>query len=705
MHMMDINELKKLFSLYQYELKKYEENQYAVFSLQSSTYPAAEIVDLGISPQELEDIKSDYGKSGYAVKVCPARTVAELESYLFNLFFQVKETNSRISKRYEEYTQSILRSYIFQGASNAKKYEYVEVPYQVEKDFEVVKSANSGLVDSILDDTKYSGAQLIIVEAGAGFGKTSTAYEVLNSYSRVESDIRPFFMELAKDRSAATFRYLLLSQIDRTFNIKLGSELVIYNIRKGRIPLIIDGFDELLSRDIDTGAEETNKNRIETMLSTIAELLTDQSKIILTTRKTAIFAGENFYEWYLKHSDGGTKFQVIRYQLGNPSIDSWLSPTKRKYLPKNFENIINPVLLGYMRYLGDEDYMKAVSNESLTKDYFEKLLRREKERQDLPFSIEEQTIILRRLAALFAGFNTTAQKRSEVKDAILEVSGEILIKNETAQKDKVQLANTLSNHAFLDRKGEADIGFLNDFVFGTFLMYSIKDETDRFYDDYYKEITYSMMEKSLMAATVFDATTRKLFWNGIKEKCRINEILSFWFDVFLMGSPQKDFENISLDAKTVADCLFGDLNRCISNCSFSNIEFKNCIFDFQYINDCSFINCSFDNCSKYGSNLSCGFYGCTDPKHDFIDSSENETIIQETAEDTNVLLNILAFYFQVDKRTRRMRMISKIRDEFEHRVFKKAFAQLVADGYIYTNGDKSHITQEGIDYYKKNRPE
>lgn len=508
---MNIEELTKLFSLYQYELKDYVENQYAVFSLMSSTYPAVEIVNLGISSDGLESIKKEYGNSGYAVKVCSAKTTSDLESYLFNLFFQVKETNNRISKRYEEYTQSILQSYIFQGAINASEYEYIEVPYQLERNFQNIKSSSSGLVKSIIDDTLINGAQLIIVEAGAGFGKTSTAYEVLNSFSNKESDVRPFFMELAKDRSAATFRYLLLSQIDRTFNIKLGSDLVIYNIKKGRIPLIIDGFDELLSRDIDTGAEETNKNKVETMLSTIAELLTDQTKIVLTTRKTAIFAGENFYEWYLKYSNDGEKFQVIRYQLGNPSIDSWLSATKRKLLPSDFSRIVNPVILGYLRYLNEYEFKQAIKTESLTQSYFEKLLRREKERQALPFSIDEQRIVLRRLAAYFAGFNTTAQKRSEIKEAILELSDEILRKNETAQTDRERLANTLSNHAFLDRKGESDIGFLNDFVFGTFLMYAIKDETDHFYDDYYREMTYSMMDKALISASVFDAATRKNF--------------------------------------------------------------------------------------------------------------------------------------------------------------------------------------------------
>lgn len=33
--------------------------------------------------------------------------------------------------------------------------------------------------------------KLIIVEAAAGYGKTSTAYEVLHKYANIEKDIRP----------------------------------------------------------------------------------------------------------------------------------------------------------------------------------------------------------------------------------------------------------------------------------------------------------------------------------------------------------------------------------------------------------------------------------------------------------------------------------------------------------------------------------
>lgn len=57
----------------------------------------------------------------------------------------------------------------------------------------------------------------------------------------------PIFTELSKNRKAALFRYVLLDEIDRKFT-SLSSELVISEIRNGKVPLIIDGFDELISR-------------------------------------------------------------------------------------------------------------------------------------------------------------------------------------------------------------------------------------------------------------------------------------------------------------------------------------------------------------------------------------------------------------------------------------------------------------------------
>ena len=282
-----IEQLKNLFHLYNYVVER-ECRECIVFALKAVMYPAIEIIPLGDENMTvIEKIRKEYQELNYSVKVQKTYDLDELERYLFNGFFHVGQANSRISDKYHQYASHVIESYGME--SDNIVYEYINIPFEKEINFKYT-TACTNIVDAIKNDVQTNNPTLIIVEAAAGFGKTSTSYEVLKTYEGIRSDIRPFFMELSKDRSATTFHYLLLSQINRDFDILLKEELVLYNIKKGKIPLIVDGFDELLSRDIDNGKKGVKFDDVETMLSTIAELLTNQAKVILTTRKTAIFS-------------------------------------------------------------------------------------------------------------------------------------------------------------------------------------------------------------------------------------------------------------------------------------------------------------------------------------------------------------------------------------------------------------------------------
>lgn len=702
--MINKQDLIDLFERYEYDLIQVEDDKYAIFSSGTSMYPAVEIVKLADdADEEVACEKKNYSDAGYAVRICEESKIEEIEHYLFNWFFQVKESNSRISIKYKTYTDSVMESLTSTDNANNAKYNYINIPYSVERDFKNEGFFKSGLIESIKNDLNNSGPQLIIIEAGAGFGKTSTAYEILKNYENVEKNIRPFFMELSKDRIAPTFHYLLNSQIDATFKVRLKSDIVLYNIKRGYIPLIIDGFDELLSKDLDNGVLNAKFERVETMLSTIADLLQNQAKVVLTTRKTAIFAGESFYEWYQQLSNSGRCFKISRYQLDSPSIDDWLPKYRTDILPSNFEAISNPVLLGYLRYLDDNTFVKVINESSLTLNYLNSILKREIERQDLPFNTEEQIIILQRLAIYFAGLNSSAFSRSEVKDAIKETSFSILEARSTGKKDVKSLANTLTNHAFLDRKGDLNIGFLNDFIWGAFLMFAINNEKDVFYNDFFKEIPYSILEKSIWAASSFDLNTKEKFWTNLLRKCSTNNILIFWSDVLLIEKTTHYFSDISLDGKSLYSVVLGDYNSNIENCSFSNMTFTDCSFNFNNITNCSFINCRFISCIKEGNNLSSGFYGCkVEGSVDFIDT-RNENVDIEEKDEKNHLIELLRLYFKVDERSQRMRMISCIRENFEPSVFKKVFAIAESKGYVICNGDKSFITQAGRSYFNDNK--
>jgi hypothetical protein len=705
-HDIDRDKLIELFSKYGYKTEEEDKGNFIVFSLQTGMYPAIEIVPYrnDIEP-EIKEIKENYSKSGYAVKITQGTTISEIENYLFNGFFHVEMTNKRITQKYIDYANTLMEIY----DKDYTAYQYINIPYSLEFNFE--KKASSGkLIDSILSFMKSDRPSLIIVEAAAGFGKTSTAYELLKSYSTVTENVRPFLMELSKDRTASNFRYLLLSQIEQNFDTLLKNDIVIYNIKQGRIPLIIDGFDELLSKDIDDGASEAKFSDVETMLSTIADLLTNKSKVILTTRKTAIFAGENFADWVYSKTDDIYDFDVIRYQLDSPSIEDWLDSERYHILPQNLTNSLsNPVLLGYLRYIDDDEFYKVANNSStLVNSYFKFLLTREIKRQDLPFSVEEQKKILRKLASCFAGYNITSDTRTHVKETIKELADDLITEKATTQKDAESLSNALTNHALLDRKGNCNVGFLNDFILGTLFMESIEHDEDNTSLFFHKEASFPFIEKAILAASVWSESTRKFFWKKLIKHCVLNDILQFWADVKLLDQTMSSFSNEAFDGGKILNATIGDTFITMDNCCFSNIIFESCIFDFNSFKNCSFINCTFLNCHKLNTNIHCDFYNCNSNDFTFIDENTIINIpieleLSEQAEDA-LIKEILSMYLKVDGKTRRMRMISKLRETFkiEEKSFKKNFNVLTKKGYIICNGDKSFITDEGIEYLQNN---
>src|SRR5690606_4626603 len=141
----------------------------------------------------------------------------------------------------------------------------------------------NGIIKSITEHLKNKKPHLIIIEAAAGYGKTCTSYELLNGFLESTSCEIPLMTELSRNRGANIFRYILLDEIDRQYP-NLDSKIVKHEIQTGRIPLIIDGFDELLKKsNIVISDKKEVFSEVETMLDTIGNLLDNKAKIILTT--------------------------------------------------------------------------------------------------------------------------------------------------------------------------------------------------------------------------------------------------------------------------------------------------------------------------------------------------------------------------------------------------------------------------------------
>ena len=289
---MNTSELDILFKQYGYELKE-QTDSYRIYLLHQGMYYGAEILMLDDS--DFHDLQKRYSKLGYSTKVQHFSNTGQAEDYLFKGFFKTEFTTLSIQHRYDEFSQKQIKHY----ADASIQYEYIDVPFTMFSDTTIEGADGVHIVDSINNVINNPGAHLIIVEAAAGFGKTCTAFELYKSFQRFSDKAKPLFTELSRNREAKLFKYVLLSEIDNEYKSTISNDLVIYNIRKGRIPLIIDGFDELLSKDIDPGKVGmlNEFEQVETMLSTIGELLTDNAKVVLTSRRTAIFAGF-LYSWH-----------------------------------------------------------------------------------------------------------------------------------------------------------------------------------------------------------------------------------------------------------------------------------------------------------------------------------------------------------------------------------------------------------------------
>lgn len=706
---MDIERLKNVFILYEYKLLK-ETDDYIIFTEGHSMYPGVEIVcltDNGVTATQT--IKTEFASQGYAVRVCTPKEAEHIEDYLFDWFFRVKTTNNSIKERYKLYGDAVIQAYGLPEDSH-KQYEYIDIPYVAEYDFlETVVGQKSGLIPAIKKDISSEGPRLIIVEAAAGFGKTSTAMELLMSYSDVEHNVRPFYMELYRDRQATLFKYLYLAQLHREFQVLMDDKIVEYNISQGRIPLIIDGFDELLSEDLDSGNTKRAKRKGETMLSTIADLLHDNAKIVLTTRKTAVLSGEEFLEWYQGRFGLESNVHLSRYILGQPMLDNWLTPWQIRLLGDKINGITNPVLLGYLKYLNQSEFTKEAKSSSLIEGYVRRLLEREMERQGLTITVSEQKKIYEWLSVAFVYDDITSDTRANVKDYILLLCADIIQKHETISKDAQSIANTLTNHALLDRKGGGTIGFINDFVLGIFIGYAIVDETQPGLVDYYRNISTNFVEKLVSTAASTSKDNRESLWLQLNSNCKhITNDQWMMIDLKLMKRNMIKYENQYFDGMNVLNSEFGFQGAEIVGCHFVNFVFEDDTFNLKYIQGCTFINCVFNKATfkekEFDTN---DYFNCiADGKEiaAYVETPEEEATQEGAKDELTLTLSLLAHYFQVDGKTRKMQMISKLKLDYnDNRTFKRIFSKLENKEYILVNGDKTFITNAGIQYYFDNK--
>lgn len=500
--------------------------------------------------------------------------------------------NSRLSKDYDSFCQ-LQAQKLFES-----KYEYVEPTY-----FWNNGSRHEDLLGDILRQLNQTGAQLIILEAAAGYGKTCTSYELIHRMSMLDHRYAPIFTELSKNRKAALFRYVLLDEIDKKFTA-LSSQLVISEIQNGNVPLIIDGFDELISRSNKnmSNGQVIQEDDSQTMLDTIADLFGQgtKTKVILTSRKSAIFTGDIFEEWVKEKLEGCT---ITRISIEEPTIKDWLGYEKTNFLEKQripFASIINPILLAFMKSMPLWEFKEKCANvEDVIKYYFNALLEREKERQALMLSVEEQYKIMQDLARDFIEFDIDSEEFSFIRDLFIEIihdsfkeyKDRYLLTEEKPTEE--EFATKLAGHALLNRVSPVKnyIGFINDFIYGIFIGDIINDSANLPQNIDSKYIDIACTAYASRSENKRDELYRKIspFIGKFNYEQRLDVELK------LVSTIKQDYIDHYISNRTFNADIYFDGKYKFNRCTFRNCTFNECAVVTSAFSECIFYNCRFYN--------------------------------------------------------------------------------------------------------------
>ena len=582
-----IEEIEALYELYGFSKVK-QSDDYVVFTYSNGYFYNAEIIKFNNQIEETK-LKREFEEAGYSVRIIEYVSLEKTHELLFNGFFAVKNINDRLLKDYELFGE--LQSKKLLGAT----YEYVEPKCNWNCEGE-----QKDLIFGIYEQIQKPGAQLIILEAAAGYGKTCTSYELIKMIAdNCTDNFAPIFTELSKNRKAALFRYVLLDEIDRKFT-SLSSELVISEIRNGKVPLIIDGFDELISRSNKNMSDPNSvEDDSQTMLDTIAELFEPgcQTKVVLTSRKSAIFTGDIFEEWKDKHLP---KCNVTRVSIDEPTVSDWIGFEKTEYLEKHgipFASIINPILLAFMRSMEMDKFEETCSNvENVISYYFNSLLERERERQSLQLTVKEQYRIMEQIAKDFVEFEIIAEEISFIRDLFIE----IIHDNYKSYRDRYvaieerpteeEFATKLAGHALLKRISpqKNQIGFINDFIFGILIGDCILED-----DSILEEMDGKYIDIACTAyASRSDEKKNELLEKVLPQIDRLNYEQQLDTEIKLANTIQRNYESHYFSNRSFQDVFF-DGSYGFKKCTFRNCLFKESIFVTRAFEECSFYDCKF----------------------------------------------------------------------------------------------------------------
>jgi hypothetical protein len=685
-----------------------------VYEYKQGRYFGVDIINNGNS-DKIEKVQKEYKMQNFSTLIRDYKCVDEIENELFKSFFQLSLLRNGLARKYKVFVNKQST-----GLPPSAEYQYIN------SDYNFSNYDSDGILTSVTDVTEKSVVEhvanllnntktplFVIIEAAAGYGKTCTAYEIIKKIEDSNVEILPFYIELSRNREARIFKHILQNEIDEQFQNVVKSDVVLHQIKQGRIAVIIDGFDELLSKDLSANTSQLRD--IESMLSTIVNLLEDKAKIVITSRKTAIFSGEEFYDWIRQTNN---KYEVARFSIAEPKIENWLNLEQLDTLKSsNFpiNNVANPVLLSYIRNIDIKELKELVQNsKNIVDKYFEFLLNRERIRQELHFNDETQLRIFKKLVRLMTEFDIKAESKAFIKDILKDYNKEVFddyIKKypKYPKPTHDELADTLSNHALLDRKQHDNIGFINEFILGILIGRNlIENKYQKHYpENFTKVISQDFAFLSIFSFKVQPPDRRNLLWGILHDNnFGYDGKFCFYRDIYLKNELIDNFNDISIEDFSCSSINFVKEFQ-FKNSIFSNCKFFNCLFEKKSFENSGFINCKFYDCQwvleSYYEENNMYITGC-ESNNGF----ENQFYEHEEQQDIKINVEelILRNFIKGPSKINSMKRISTIKESLKEynvsiREIEKTINLLKKNSYIMINGDRCFIQSEGIIYFNR----
>jgi hypothetical protein len=269
--------------------------------------------------------------------------------------------------------------------------------------------------------------------------------------------------------------------------------------------------------------------------------------------------------------------------------------------------IANPVLLTFLKNVDLEEFSLLMLNpEYLVEQYFDRMLEREKERQQLIITVEKQYEIFKNVVKLLLDFDITVESKEFFKEIIKDQNIRLLdytrtLYNAQERPSVDNLVDTLATHALLDRKGrdESQIGFINDFIIGIFIGEIICEaQTDKIEKDY----SQYMLDLACTAYKVQSRRKKEILWAKIMTVSgKFNLESIFTYDIILQEKLMRSYEEITINEFTFFNISFD--SESIKSSVFLKCYFKGCKFDVSYFHSVSFVECVFDNCKALEDKL------------------------------------------------------------------------------------------------------